>query len=114
MFALIISVVHSGKLFSYLRKTFLKTSRSDTAPKAAALKVDPFPTDCCPGAHKDLELIETRFEGQQCFAELQCRVCRTLWTAEIGPTPGNANPLTAGIGDRPGWRVLGLTRHTSR
>ena len=73
------------------------------------MKVDPFPADCCPDEHKDLFLIETRFEEHRCFAELQCRVCQALWTAEIGPTPGNADPLAGGIEERPGWRVLSLT-----
>lgn len=73
------------------------------------MKVDPFHCDCCPDQHKDLSLIETRFEGQQCFAELRCRVCHALWTAEIGPTSGNANPLADEIGDRPGWRVIGIS-----
>ncbi|MDX7952165.1 hypothetical protein P7D22_13370 [Lichenihabitans sp. Uapishka_5] len=77
------------------------------------MKVDPFPADCCPIEHKDMLLIETRFEGQQCFAELQCRVCQALWTAEIGPTPGNTDPFEIGIEDQPGWRVLSLAPHTS-
>ena len=78
------------------------------------MKVDPFHCDCCPDQHKDLLLTETRFEGHQCFAELQCRVCQALWTAEIGPTPGSANPLASEIGDQPGWRVLGLApRHSN-
>ncbi|MDX7953121.1 hypothetical protein P7D22_18315 [Lichenihabitans sp. Uapishka_5] len=77
------------------------------------MKVDPFPADCCPTKHKDLLLIETRFEGQHCFAELQCRVCQALWKAEIGPTPGSADTFASGMGDQPGWRVLSLTPHAS-
>ena len=78
------------------------------------MKVDPFPCDCCPDQHKDLLLIETRFEGHECFAELQCRVCQALWTAEIGPRSGSPDPFASGIENQPGWRVLGLTPRIAR
>lgn len=82
------------------------------APKAAVMKVDPFHCDC-PGQHQDLTLIETRFEGQHCFADLQCRVCHALWTAELSPTPGDPSSLSAKKEDQPGWRVLSFTPRRS-
>ncbi|MBE7158377.1 MAG: hypothetical protein INR62_08080 [Rhodospirillales bacterium] len=77
------------------------------------MKVDPFHCNCCPAEHKDLLLIETRFEGQQCFAELQCRICNAFWTAEIGPAPGSTDLLTTDFDHQPGWRVLDIHRRSS-
>lgn len=55
-------------------------------------------------------LIETRFSGRRCFAELQCRVCGTLWTAEIGPAPGETDLAAADLDDEARWRVLDIQR----
>ena len=71
------------------------------------MRVYPFICDCCPTENKDLMLIETRFEGQRCFAELECGICKALWTAEIGPSPHGATPLADVAGHRQ-WRVLGI------